>query len=305
MKTPSIFGNPNESLNPISLTDHLTDCANSLGRKLTKSEKEFLSRNYRINSISGRPFTYYDHKPYMSQGQYRQHIHNLRPIIEAVNNTNPKQYKNKGLYLDKKLTEGYTELSKEDLHNNELDQLQTYFSHMPVMMHNITLHTRCGGLYESLIEKGVTPNPQNHTINVNVDLGTRVSTSIMISKKDTITIHIGCTHDPFGYSSGGFLNLAYHCGRIEQYLRGLSGTDFRILPLTDWKLVHADFNKDSIRYDFQSKPTLNSMVGHFVIYLHKFPDGSSAIRGEERCDSDTTILEEVHSAKFYKASELE
>jgi len=304
---PSVFDNPNESLNPTSLTDYLTDYVNTTLGRITPRQKRFIEIAFTITKFSGRDWSWEDFKSFYKNknGSYRVMISKLRPIIETSKKSNPVRYKLKGLKTSEKLTERYMELSKEDLHNKELELLQTYFSHNPVMMHNITLHTRCSGLYESLIEKGVSPNPQNHTINVNVDLGTTVSTSIMISKKDTITIHIGCTHNPFGYSSGGFLNLAYHCGRIEQYLRGLTGTDFMILPLMDWRLVHADFNKDSIKYDFQSKPTLNIMVGHFVIYLHEFPDGSSAIRGEERCDSNTTILEEMHSAKLCKASELE
>gem|GEM_PF-1902438 len=302
VKSFDIHYNPNLHFNR-KLTDHLTNCANSLGRKLTKSEKEFLSRNYRINSISGRPFTYYDHKPYMSQAQYRQHIHNLRPIIEIVNNTNPKQYKNKGLYLDEKLTEKYTDLSFDQLAYHSLDVILSLVKHEQVYMHDIRISCKTSDIYENLIKRGQTPNPQNKMITIPISCNSSFNTKVNVTKNSIIVI-IGCTHNPIEYSRAGILVLTEYLGEVIYHLKGLSNTEFLYEPVFNWQFEYFHLNRDSIEYDFPKGYVLNLIFGHAYLYKHDLPNGNAKLRLENKESPKTTILAETQRPRFQRASEL-
>ena len=302
----SVFTNPNENLNPKNLTEYLTDCTNTLGRKITKKEKEFIKRGFNITKYSGRDWSWEDFKEviFKSNAAYRQMLLKLKPIIEKTSKFNPARYKFKGLYTDQKLTNQYMGLGDGRLQISELDTLLSYVRHEPIMMHNIVLNLRCDELYQKLVEHGTTPNPQNHTIHVNVSIDPRMSTTVELSAKNTMTVRIGCTHEPIRYSNAGFITLSSLCGRIIQYLTGLSHCSFSHQPTQDWVFVHVDFNKDSIRHDFQTNPTLNTVLGHVAIYKHDFPDKSSCIRLDDRVELNTTMTEEMNTPKFQKASEL-
>jgi hypothetical protein len=300
VNTLSVFDNPNLHLNP-KLTDVLTDYPNRLGRILTKKEIEFIRRAYSINVLSGRPFSYYDY-PQMKNGAYRQHIKNLRPIIEVVKATNPKQYKLKGLYTDEKLTERYTDLSQEQRQFQTLDILLSLVKHERVYMHDIRLEAKVSDLYENLIKNGFTPNSQNKMITIPVEVNSSFHTKVNVTR-DSIIVIIGCTFSPVEYSRAGIISLSTHLGEVIYHLKGLSKVEFGYEPVFNWRFKYFHLNRDSIEHEFDKSFTLNTILGHTTIYKHDLPNGKSVIRLEDKLTPDTTLEQEMLTPRF-KASEL-
>lgn len=296
------YDNPNLQLNPI-LTVFLTDCTNRLGRKLTKKQKEFIGKAYRINTLGGRPFWFPDFKPFMSDNQYRQHIHNLKPVVEVVVNTNPRQYKLRGLYTNEKLTERYTDLSPEQILFQQLDVLLSLVKHEQVYIHDIKVSCKTSDLYENLVKHGQMPHPQNKMITIPVSCNSSFNTKVNVTK-DSIQIHVGCTHNPIEYSGNGILSFVGYLGEVIRELKGLSGMEFLYEPYSNWRFEYFHLNRDSIEYDFPKGYTLHTIFGHACLYKHNMPDGKSKIRLEEKISPDTTILDETLTPRFQKASEL-
>lgn len=298
----SIFDNPNLHLNP-KLTDHLTDCANRLGRKLTKQETKYHNRAYRINVVSGRPFWFPDFKPFMSASQFRQHIHNLRPIIEVVANSNPKQYKLRGLYTDEKLTEKYTDLSQEQILFQSLDVLLSQVKHERAYIHDIRMSCKTSDLYENLIKNGAIPNYQNHIITIPISCNSSFNTKVNVTK-DSIIVIIGCTHNPVEYSGAGILSLIGYLGEVVRELKGLAKVEFLYEPYYNWRFEYFHLNRDTVEQEFPRGFTLNTIFNHTCTYKHDFPSGKSNLRIEEKETPHTTILEEMQTPRFQKASEM-
>jgi hypothetical protein len=236
----------------------------------------------------------------MSQTQYRQHIHCLKPIINVVNNSNPRQYKLEGLYTDEKLTEKYTDLCPEQIMYQSLDIILSMVKHERLYIHNLKVASNTSDLYEALIKNGCTPHPQNKGITVSVPCNSRYDTKVSVHSS-SIIVHIGCTHNPIEYSKSGILSLAAHLGEIIFYLKTLSKVEFLCEPVHNWRLTHMHLNRDSVNSDFPKGFTLNTILGHTCVYKHNSPDGTSKIRMEENLSPNTTILEEIQTDRFQKA----
>jgi hypothetical protein len=299
----NLLENQNTELNP-TLTVFLTDAANTLRRNLTKKQKEFLTRAYRICAICGRPFWYPDFKHLFSNGAFRQHITNLRPIIENHTNTNPAQYHLRGIYLNKTLTESYTDLKPNELIYQNLNVVLSAVTHEKPLIHDIRLETKTSDLYENLILKGHKPNEQNGIITLTLNGNSYFTTKVNVTK-DSIFVIIGCTHDPIEYSHAGIITLVGHCGEVVRFLKELAGFEFAYEPYFNWRFKYFHLNKDSIEYDFPTNDyTINVIFGHTQIYKHEKPNGNCVIRSEEKLTPKTTILEEIQTPRFQKASEL-
>jgi len=73
-------------------------------------------------------------------------------------------------------------------------------------------------------------------------------------------------------------------------------------PIQLWRFTHFDFNKDKI--DIDCDYPLHDIFGHVQMYTKDMKDGKTAFRVEEQLEPNTTLIEEMQSVKFQKASEL-
>jgi len=298
----SAFDNQNLAINP-KLTDYLTKCVNTVGRSLTRGEKDFLIRGYRINVINGRAFTTDDYKGIISGGSFRQLIRKLRPIIQIVIKSRPNFYKLKGLYLDEKLTKNYTELSSDQRMYAQLDILLSMVKHERPFIHDIRLSANISDLYEELVKKGSTPDKNNGMITIDASVNSLYTTKVNVSK-NSMMVMIGCTYSPIEYSQSGMLCLTCHCGEILMHLKSMSGIEFQVQRINDWSFVYFHLNRDSIEHTFPKGFTLDTIIGHTAIYAKKMANGKSVIRLEDKLAPDTTILGEMDTDRFQKANEL-
>ncbi len=277
-------------------------------RTLTLKEKNFLTRCYRINVVSGLPICYEDFKDVLGdnyKGNFRAIKHKFNILFEVVQNGKPKYYKMAGLYLDKELTDKYTGMPIPARIYADLDTIFALAKHEKLQMHGILFECKTSGLYSALLEQG-HPIGSNNAITISLDVDKIVDVSITLYSTENMLVRLGCTFNPFSYDDNGIISLIFLLGKIEYCLKILSKTDFQIEPIIKWRWKHFDLNRDSIHYDFPTDDyTIHLIFGHIQVYNKKFPDGKERIRIEEQLDIDNTIEEVIHTPKFVKASELE
>ena len=305
--TIDINANRNQHLNQ-DLNTWLTHCVNVIQRKLTRKEKVFLTRCYRINVVSGLPICYDDFKGVLGdnyKGNFRAIKYKLKALFEVVDTGKPKYYKMVGLYLDKELTDSYTSMPISARIYADLDTLFALSKHEKLQMHGILFMCKTSGLYSALLDQRY-PITNNNSITLHLDVDNVVDVSITLYSTENMLVRLGCTFNPFSYDDNGIILLIFLLGKIEHCLKFLSKTDFQIEPVTKWRWKHFDLNRDSIHYDFPTDDyTIRLVFGHIQIYNKKLPDGKERIRIEEQLDIDNTIEEVIHTPKFVKASELE
>lgn len=303
----SIIENQNQGLNP-DFNTWLTHCINVMHRRLTLRERNFIKRCYRINVVSGIPICYEDFKEMWKsnyKGNFRAMKHKLNALFDVVSTGKPKYYKMNGLYLDKKLTDKYTDYPISARIFADLDIILSLATHEKIQMHGLLFKCKTSGLYSALLEQGHTPD-SNNAITISLPTDKIVTTSITLYSTDIMLIRLGCTYSPFDYDDNGVISLIFLLGKIEHCLKILSKTDFQIEPITNWKWKHFDMNRDAIHYDFPTDDyTISLVFGHIQVYNKKFPDGKERIRVEEQLDIDNTIEEVIHTPMFQKASELQ
>lgn len=299
--------NRNQHLNP-DFNTWLTHCINVMHRRLTHRERTFLKRCYRINVVSGIPICYEDFKEMLGinyKGNFRAMKHKLKALFEVVSTGKPKYYKMNGLYLDKELTDKYTDYPISARIFADLDIILSLAKHEKKQMHGLLFKCKTSGLYSALLEQGHTSD-SNNAITISLPTDKIVDVSITLYSTDIMLIRLGCTYSPFDYDDNGVISLIFLLGKIEHCLKILSQTDFQIEPITNWKWKHFDMNKDSIHYDFPTDDyTISLVFGHIQVYNKKFPDGKERIRVEDQIELDSTIAEELSSVRYQKASELQ
>lgn len=298
--------NRNLGLNP-KINTFLTNCINTYQHVLTHKDKEFLKRGYRINAISGIPFSFMDYQDMLGtnyKGNFRARILKLSPLIEKVLSSIPSYYKIRGLYLDKELTNKYTALPLFERIFGDLEVLFAMTRHETLQMHKIFLKCTSSGLHERLIEQGIKPT-SNGSISINgLDVDSTVTASLQIYSTGTILTKLGCTYNPIDYSSLGFLNLSAYMGKIEYHLKALAKKDFQIEQIPNWKLKRIDLNRDSLSYSFPTDDfTVHIVHNHAQIYNKKFPNGKQKIRFEDQIEPDNTISQEMNTSRFLEENQ--
>jgi len=303
--TTMIPKNHNQSLNP-PFNTFVTDCHNELQRRIGGTELVFIRIAYRINVISGIPFSYFDFLPKISNNYFRKIKHDLKPIIIQKVNGKPKFYQLKGLYLDEKLTEEYTALPVDQRLFANFDILLAMVKHQPPAIHDIRIHATASGLYERLIQLGHKPNKKNKIITLSLgELTPLIDTKVNVHSTGTVAVILGCTYHPIPYSTSGFITLISHLGSVRTFLELTCKNVFQIEPIPNWRFKYFHFNKDSIEYDFPTNEyTLHAVFDHIQVYNKKMFDGSTVIRAEKQIVPDTTIAEELDKIESRQASEL-
>jgi len=266
----------------------------------------FIRIAYRINVISGIPFSYFDFLPKISNNYFRKIKHDLKPIIIQKVKGKLSYCQLKGLYLDEKLTEEYTALPVNQRLFANLDILLAMVKHQPPAIHDIRIHATTSGLYEMLIQLGYKPNKQNKIITLSLgELTPLIDTKVNVHSTGTVAVILGCTHHPIPYSTSGFITLISHLGSVRSFLEFTCNSTFQVEPIMNWKFKLFDFNRDSIRYTFPTNEyTLHVVFDHVQVYNKKMLDGSTVIRAEKQIVPNTTIAEELDKIESRQASEL-
>ncbi|MGY5150358.1 MAG: hypothetical protein ACW9W3_09870 [Candidatus Nitrosopumilus sp. bin_68KS] len=277
--------NPNEHLNP-DFNTALTQWTNTLGHVLTQKETKVVKLGYKINVLSGRVFDYTDFKDIVNHNYFRVIVCKLKPIFILENKSDKAYYRLQGLYTDKKLTQWYTDTSENNRIFGTLDQLLSLIKHRPAMIHDIHIDTKTSNLYNSLLQSGHKPNPDNKKIIIplknNPLVDSHVRLTLIVTSKDTLTFTIGCTFNPIPYDASGFAKLFDILGQMKTILKINAGNNFQICPVYDYHMRYFHFNKDSLEYNFPPGFTLNLVYNHVQIYQKKLDTGKSVIRYEEK-----------------------
>lgn len=282
------------SLNP-TLTDYLTDLYNTTGRKLTDGERKYVERYYRIHILSGRAVCVGDFKGIMSKESFRQYRLRLQDLIEVEIHSNPKFYKLKGIYINNDLTVRYSYLDSTQRMHADLDIKMSMVSHEKPLIHNIRLNFKTDSLYEKLLESGHTPHKQNKFFTFTMENPYPIT--INVYPTNSVSVIVKCTYSPIEYSQEGFLLLSCTMGEVLAYLKIMAKFDFIHEPITNWRFIHFDFNRDSLSFDCDYP--LHIVMGHVQMYSKTMPDKKTVFRVEDQVQPKTSF-----SVEFQKASKI-
>ncbi len=302
----NLLDNPNEKLNP-TFNIALTQWTNTLGHVLTPTEHKIVKLGYKINVLSGRVFDFTDFKNIVKHSYFNLIVSKLKPIFIQVYKSDKAYFHLKGLHIDKKLTQWYTDTSENNRIFGTLDQILSLVKHRPEQMHDIHVDTKTSNLYQSLLNCGHKPQTQNHSIIIPLKehplIDSYVEPTLIITSQDTLTFTLGCTYNPIQYDNSGFAKLFDILGQMKTILRINAGNEWQICPISEYNLRYFHFNRDSLEYHFPSGFTLNLVQNHTQIYHKTLENGNSVIRLEEK-KGPTNLIDESKKVEFMRSSEL-
>jgi hypothetical protein len=283
----------NNTLNP-SFNQWLTDITNSeLGvthrkqrRPPTVKERTFLKRCYDINVVNGFPFSKH-HFVGMTNENFRQYIHNLRPWIQKQINSRPAFYRLIGIKV-----EGIT------INDTEVNTISINFESklreckkQPPQMHDLRIETFTSGLYEALLKVN-KPHTKNKQIHLSMpNISTRFKTKVSVSQNGRLLLMIACTQKPVPYSISGFNELIEYISKVSYYLMGYSNFDFIVGPVSQWRMSYYHLNQDLIIDSSMFKYKIENLQEHSVTYQKEL-DGKKVLRHEKTISPNKTIEEE-------------
>jgi hypothetical protein len=237
-----------------------------------------------------------------SNGLFRQMICNLRPLLQITKKSIPTYYKFKELIIDEKLTKWYTDLTPSQRIHGEIGNKLSLVKHEPPQIHNIRIKFQTTRLHENLIRNYPNnPNPQNNVFFLTYEIE-NYDIRVGVYPTNTVQVTISCTHSPIEYTTSGFAELFVLLGSVKANLSHDSRSPVISQPIQLWRFTHFDFNKDKI--DIDCDYPLHDIFGHVQMYTKDMKDGKTAFRVEEQLEPNTTLIEEMQSVKFQKASEL-
>jgi hypothetical protein len=285
--------NQASGINP-SFNDLLTMYSNgTVGFRPTKSQLTFLKDGYHINTIRQDLFCKTDF-PSLTPVYYRQMTHQLKHCLEKVIDSRPCFFKLKGVTVNSITIKDTTVRNV----STDFEKILERLKHQPPYIHDIKTSTHTDGLYEGLIKHGHITHKQNSQIIIKeFQIISKFKTTATISRTGTLTLHIGCTHNPVPYSISGFDELIQYLGQVIFVLTARAGDSFCVAPIHNWLIVHYHFNKDGIIIDSPMHHySIHDLQEHSQIYLKKFPNGKVALRWERKITPDTTIEEEQNKS---------
>ena len=172
--------------------------------------------------LNGTPFSYFDFQTLSSKNSqvyFRQLIHKLKPIIETVQGGRPKYYKLKDLYLDKELTDRYTNVPINERIFSNLDILLSTIRHEMPQLHNIVFTFKTDGLYERLVELNYKINSNKMIMIDNIQIHNRIDVKAQVYPTGTVVLHLACTYDPIDYTPDGFITMISLLGEVYHSLK--------------------------------------------------------------------------------------
>lgn len=202
--------------------------------------QKFYDECVQINIHEGRPFTYFDFKDKMSNGNFRQKIFHLREVITTDIRSSIGMYTVRGVLFSKR----YRPITFErtGLGNNILKILCDLRSQPPAL-HNVKVKTSSSKMHAILVSKGLKEDPDNHGVIFPLNMPP-FTTKLHAYSNGTVHIDIACTSTPIAYSIQGVQHFLFFLGRYYQFL--VSYTDNMLdLPYpSEWIVTQYHFGKD-------------------------------------------------------------
>ncbi|MEX0657477.1 MAG: hypothetical protein WD154_08045 [Nitrosopumilaceae archaeon] len=267
-----------------SVTDH----CNVLPRGLRK----FYERAKRINQIEHRPFSKQDFESYTA-GNYRQHIHRLRPYLEIEKKSKPVFYRVKGVELP---GASHSVTHKPMGDTSQIIDLLESVRDQPAMIHDIKVQFTSDNLHAVLVSKGCSVNQSNHSIKVDFpSIDNNITTKILVYPK-TVQVDIGCTYKPIVYDSSGVYSLLQEMSSISFYLLQLTSFQPHIPEVKDWVITQYHFNKDGseayngLSFHYTIENVSNGLIRY---YSKKMQDGTTIPRIEQVQTPHRTMEQEM------------
>jgi len=255
---------------------------------LARSLKQFYNDATDFCKIQQRPFCFKDFN--IKPGNFRQKISLLKEYIIPVVKGRPTFYKVKG--IDFPLESKFVTLNPMRL--SRIQAILEDCKDQPPMIHDIRFKIE-SNLHEKLLDKGLTPNKNNHSILLNniTTPDSSLNFKLLVYPKH-IQLIIGCTLNPIINDIAGIQNLVFNLGQYITMLKLFVNDTFFIQPISKWTHTHSHLNKDG-SFELSGESFHCSFEDYtgalYRIYSKAFPDGKR-IR-VEKVNTKKATLEQI------------
>jgi len=164
----------------------------------------------------------------------------------------------------------------------------------PPMIHDIRFKIE-SNLHEKLLNMGLTPNKNNHSILLdNIPTpDSRLNFKLLVYPKH-IQLIIGCSLYPIIDDMAGIQNLIFNLGQYISNLKLFVRDTFSIQPISKWIVTHSHLNKDG-SFELSGESFHCSFEDYtgalYRVYLKTFPDGKRV--RVEKINTEKTSLEQM------------
>jgi len=272
----------------------ITFPTNTYNVNLTESLIRFVDHALKINLVEQRPWSLNDFN--LKSNNFRQKLRSLKNIIEKVVGGHPSYYKIKGVNLP---GDSHSITLRPMGVNEQLREFMNELKDQPPMIHDIRFRINTKDIYDSLFNKGLTPNSNNNSIlfPIPASFDPAYTLQLLAYPKHTQLI-VGCTFRPIIYDVNGILDLSALLGRVIETLVNFIAEPISIPSISHWICTQYHFNKDGSAelsgQDFHF--TFGGVSGEMIrIYSKRFPNGSKKVRLEKIVTRKTTLQEEFEN----------
>jgi len=272
----------------------ITFPTNTYNVNLTESLIRFVDHALKINLVEQRPWSLNDFN--LKSNNFRQKLRSLKNIIEKVVGGHPSYYKIKGVNLP---GDSHSITLRPMGVNEQLREYMNELKDQPPMIHDIRFRINTKDIYDSLFNKGLTPNSNNNSIlfPIPTSFDPTYTLQLLAYPKHTQLI-VGCTFRPIIYDVCGILDLSSLLGRVIQTLVNFIAEPISIPSISHWICTQYHFNKDGSAelsgQDFHF--TFGDVSGEMIrFYTKRFPNGSKKVRLEKIVTPKTTLQEELEN----------
>lgn len=233
--------------------------------------------------------------PKVTEGNYRQLILRLRPILVCEIKGNPCYYR----FRDEKTSFDRDDLTLEGMVvGTNMDKILRDVKNQPPAIHDIKLKFTSKQLHPYLTKIcQYKVNPQNKGIFFpQIKIERHIVADIAIYPS-TIVIDIGCTYKPIVYDVKGSLKLI---GIVQDiYSSLIYDTNGKVSDIPyplDWTVTNYHFNRDSME-EYSGLAFTRSFEdfagGVIRYYCKEFPDGKRKLRQEKIRSPKCSVQEEI------------
>lgn len=272
----------------------ITFPTNTYNVNLTESLIRFVDHALKINLVEQRPWSLNDFN--LKSNNFRQKLRSLKNIIEKVVGGHPSYYKIKGVNLP---GDSHSITFRPMGVNEQLREYMNELKDQPPMIHDIRFRINTKDIYDSLFNKGLTPNSNNNSIlfPIPTSFDPAYTLQLLAYPKHTQLI-VGCTFRPIIYDVRGILDLSALLGRVIETLVNFIAEPISIPSISHWICTQYHFNKDGSAelsgQDFHF--TFENVSGEMIrIYSKRFPNGSKKVRLEKIVTPKATLQEEFEN----------
>jgi len=270
------------------LSKYNANCNAINNANLPKSVKQFLADATDFCRIRQQSFCFEDFN--LSSVNFRQKISQLKEYVVPVTKGRPTFYKVRGFVFP-------SESKHVTLNPMRLNRIQSILEDckdQPPMIHDIRFKIE-SNLHEKLLNMGLTPNKNNHSILLNNIPSPDSSLNFrLLAYPKHIQLMIGCSLNPIIYDAPGIQNLIFNLGQYIGNLKLFVNDTFFIQPISKWMHTHSHLNKDG-SFELSGESfhcCFEDYTGAlYRIYSKVFPDGKRL--RVEKVNTEKTSLEQM------------